>query len=148
MDLYFRKKAQMEGEKKPVVVDVKLEIEKKRALSPAPVRSTSIVVDRKVCYKNDLDDFKKQIKEDFNNEIANIILKQDELGKKIQDLVSTVETLDKSFESTKMEKLKDALNGSIRECSDNLRTIATEIVQHLDEINSLKSRVDTVEAVL
>ncbi len=62
-----------------------------------------------------------------------------------KDVNSKIADLKKSFESVKTESLKNAVQETINSFNENLKSIASKLVNHLDEINSLKSRVAEIE---
>ena len=149
-DLYFRKKQQLSNSvEKSVVADASIEIEKKRANSPAPHRGSSVVsTDKKVVYKQDLDLFK-----------INVMQRIDDLGEKINqsvqeniskanDIKEHVDGIVKSLESSKNESLKNVLSEAVKQTNNNLHKITDELVSHLDQLNELKSRVVNIEDIL
>jgi archaellum component FlaC len=157
MDLYFKKKdALNSGQQNIAIADVKTELEKtqrSRSISPKIVsRNASIITDRKVVYKNDLEDHKKSLKDDIETHITNEIncctSKILELDKRFEDLKTSVENLGKTFESCKTESLKNALNECVRKFNENIANVSTEMITHLDKINSLDSRMVEIESIL
>lgn len=141
MDLYFQKKNQMQSNnQKPQVADVKVEIEKKRTASPSPApapRTDPSLPAKKIVYHHDLVDLKNKLD----------ALTTD-VNKKHDEMKTNLDNLSKSIDSSKVENLKTALNDSVKQMNTNIQSISGELVSHLDSINTLTSKVGTIESML
>lgn len=149
MDLYFKKKEQMNSSNRSInVVDANIEIEKKRAQSPVPQRNLQVSCDKKVAYKNDIDELK-----------SNHLAKYDELNRKLDqlqlnlesknnELKKSIEDVRKNIESSKVENLKNTLNETIRQQNNNIEKISDELIRHLDNINGLKADMVDIKNML
>ena len=159
---YNSRKEQLTGTPKVNVGDVEIEIQKVRSSTPKPVSriqkeevvvpALSSVQQKKIVYKHELEDIKskidlvesthKEFKDNFNQVL-------DEHKKSLSDLVDVkMDENKKAIESLKIENLKNALNDSIAKMNEQLKAIASQLVNHGDAVNELKSRMADVEAIL
>lgn len=138
-DIYFKKKEQMKSPARQNVVDATVELEKKRSASPIVLgreRSVGACV-QKVCYKHEL--------ESVRNEVSAV---QKDIEALVNDLKAQVDKLNKQFESVKYENLKNQLNDSVSKQNENIKNITAELVNMMDKINAVDSKVASIEEVL
>ena len=145
MDLYFKKKEQLNAPINKIVADATIEIEKKRALSPAPRSSSVIRMDKKVMYKTDLDDIKAKlnVQSDSLNKQVNSL--NADMNSQFAEIQKIVNSLSKNIESTKIETLKDSLNNAVKQQNDNMHKFSDELILHLNRLNELESRLLIIE---
>lgn len=150
MDLYFKKKEQLNLSQKVAISDVSVEIEKKRSGSPVPqVRSSSIVAnDKKVVYKGELEDHKNIIvskQEEINSRLLQLEQLHENLSNEIK---KNIDEIKRNMENSKVDNLKNTLNEAIKQQNNNIDKISDELIKHLDNINSLKSDVEQIKDIL
>jgi len=141
-ELYFKKKEQLNATTaKVTVANFPVEIEKKRNRSNSPsarVLSVLPAEKGKIAYKKDIEDLKKEI--DTKQEV----LTQD-IKDKLENVKQQLENMRKSAECTKNERLKQIVDECVDQTNQNVHSISSEMVKHLDDINVLKSKVADME---
>lgn len=146
--IYENRKGQLQTDIKPVIGDIKVEIEKVRSSTPKKERSASIEPKKKIAYKCDVDELKiklDNIQENFKTleiKFKNIV---DETKKELEQQIEKQKNI---FESVKSENLKNAVNDAVKSFNENIKNIANEMVNHLDSITELKTRVQDIESVM
>jgi len=146
---YFAKKNVRRGTPNNIVVpDASQEIEKKRASSPVPRAGTgavSISEGKKVVFKGDLDQVKLKLiaKCDEMNEKMDKVL--NECKEQINEMKQNVENAVKGMESRKNESLKQVLEEAVKQSSKNVHALTDEMVNQMDQINELRSRLDEID---
>jgi len=154
---YNSRKEQLAGNQKVNVGSFDIEIQKVRAKSPKPTqRSVSEkredeprIVLRKVAYKCDLEEIKEKMSV---IELSCLSVEQsfkkvlEESKKELSSLVETrIEENRKQIEGLKVETLKNMLNDSVSKMNEQLKNIASQLVNNTDTVNELKSRVTELE---
>lgn len=142
-ELYFRRKEQLSNSvQKSNVVDANIELQKKRASSPIPQRSNSVVPsEKKLAYKHDLEDLKKKI-DAVHNEISMAVASHKaDTNAQIMDLSHKVESINKSMEATKYESLKNDMKQSLDKMNTSVRSVCDEMINMQDKVNVLSSKV-------
>lgn len=131
--LYSVKREQMTvGNNRMAVSNANVELEKARSNSPAPNRNNSKF--EKVAHAKDIEKLQKL----FETLESNITVMYDNLKNDLK----------LQIDNTKNEALKVALNDAVRSFNESVKSLSTEMVNHLDEINTLKSKVCNIEEVL
>lgn len=150
---YFEKKSQLGNNVKPSdVVSVGNVMEQKRSSSPVVPRSVAglDLSNKKIIFKSDLEDLKVDHASkhaEILNRYAEISRNVDTLKNSFDSLQKQVEAINKVLDVSKLDVLKTNLNDAVSKMNDNLANVATQLVTHLDQINSLESRVSTIEGV-
>jgi tetrahydromethanopterin S-methyltransferase subunit G len=149
-DLYFGKKNQLQGGVKPVVVDVEESLNKIRSGSPKPVQRvlTAHTTDKKILYKEDLNQFKKvsdESHEDLKKIVNDFIIQNNDSKNDINKILDELKT---SVKNVNVENLKNNLNLSVSQQNKNIEGIAQRIISIEDELNKTNSRLIEIENLL
>lgn len=164
--VYNTRKEQLAGSKNVAVSSIDTEMSRVRGKSPKPLqrleRSTTnekqdeISKDvkecrevKKVAYKSDLEEIKNKVSS-FESVYASFEqtikqLTEDNKNELLDLFNSKLDENKKQIESLKVESLKNVLNDSIAKMNEQLKRVSEELVNNLDAINELKSRIQTVE---
>lgn len=156
--LYNLKREALSGSQKQNVSNINVEIEKVRSQSPVPLKreckdgEKGERLVKKMAFKSDIDELKQKFdKVEYNLKSIQTDIKfnLEDTKKEMQNLVNdTLGEQKKYFDTLKIENLKNALNNSIKEINENLKNIASQLVNHLDSINELKIRVQDLEEMI
>ena len=157
MDLYLKRKEQMQNSVGPSVVDANNEIAKKRSSSPV-IANRSLNTNGtnlKIAYKGDIEDIKKDIQKDLQFTKNDLINVKSDLDNKISEVLNkscemsaVIEKLNKSFDRVKNEQLKKPLSDAIEKQNENIKNLASELVSQLDKINVLQSQMFEIQEML
>lgn len=137
MDTYFKKKEQLSVTTPKSHIDV---VDTKRASTPTVV-STTNVVGKKIAYKSDVEAKHADLKSQLDNH-------KSELDAKHADLKKQVDALKASVDTSKVDAVKSTLNDSITKTNESLSHVGNALVEHLNEINVLKSKVSNIESCM
>jgi len=151
--LYNFKRETLAGPKKQNVTNITTEIEKVRSQSPvvnpAVAKSTS---NKKIAFKNDIDELNLKISSAENSLKTlqtNIKYNLDDTKNDISNMVNEIISDQKKYFNTlKVENLKETLDESIKNINNSLKNVAKQLVDHLDAINEIKSRLTSLEDML
>ena len=149
---YNSRKEKLTGSPKVYVEN--FENEMKRASTPKPVSRSAEDAQpqpqqsqpvRKLAYKHDLEDLKKQIEPSQNvnrlfEEKVREILDTQELS-----LSSKIDDNKKLIDSLKVENLKNVLNDSINKMNEQLKNIAVQLISNNDKVGELRARLEEME---
>lgn len=155
MDLYFSKKQQLEQCVTPssnvLQVETKQSLESKRSQSPMPQRSVVPDSKGKITYKADLDavkdDLMKKINELLSQQLAHTNTLTD-LSAKLENIVSQLSALQKLVDVSKVDVLRQNINDTVAKINASLTNVQDHITSHLDKINTIDSRLSTIESVM
>lgn len=153
IESYLKRKDQMTngGTPRQNVVDVGVELQK-RSATPTPVSRNPVdVSNKKVIYKNDLENVKNELSNkhlELANKHGEILANVCEFKGQIDSLNKAVDSLNKTLDISKLDVLKANLNDSINKTNANLNSIADSLVNHLDKLNALDSRISAIESIL
>lgn len=149
--LYNFKRETLSGPKKQNLTNINVEIEKARSQSPLPPQCKTIS-NKKIAFKNDIDDLNLKISniESSVKSIQSAVQynlndTKTEITNMVNEIISDQK---KYFNTLKIENLKDTLDDSITKINTSLKNIAKQLIDHLDALNDLKSRVSTLEDML
>lgn len=139
--LYTAKKESLSSAVKNRVVDVSNEMERARSSSPKPVERVPIErTNNKIAYKCELEELKILI----NASLESIKKNSDD----VSSVKNSILELDSSIKKSNSENLKLVVNDAVKGFNENLKKVATEMIGHMDAINELKSRVESIESML
>ena len=157
MDLYSKKREQLNCSNKICVNDDASRVieSRKRSMSPVarvggPAGGGAACGEplRKVAYVSDVDKIKNDVATQQDAIMVRVLNMFNEMTARVDELKATIESVNKNIEVSRVEILKEALNSSIKQQNSNLEKLSDELITHLDKINELTSRVATVESVL
>jgi methyl-accepting chemotaxis protein len=149
--LYQAKKMNLFSSSRTQVNDVENALERARSSSPKPREACDL--EKKECEKR---------KVAYKHELSSVVDTLNDVQKKLNDLSSNLENqksellnykqcidnLESSLKKNNSEQLKTVVNDAVRGFNENTKKVASEMVSHLDSINELKSRVETIENML
>jgi len=139
--LYMSKKENLSSAVKTRVVDVSNEMERARSSSPKPTERIPIErTNNKIAYKCELEELKLLISASLES-----------IKKNSDDVLSIKNSmleLESSIKKSNTENLKTVVNDAVKGFNENLKKVATEMIGHMDAINELKSRVESIENML
>jgi uncharacterized protein YcbK (DUF882 family) len=149
-DLYFSKKNQYAGPVKALVVDVEDSLNKIRSGSPKPAPRTNTLsnIDKKVLYKEDLNQFKKvseESHEELKKMVNEFIIQNNDSKNDINKILDDLKT---SVKNVNVENLKNNLNMSVSQQNKNIEGIASRIISIEDELNKTNIRLIEIENLL
>ena len=149
---YNSRKEKLTGS--PKVYIENFENEMKRASTPKPVarvaestekREETVQPLRKLAFKHDLEELKKQIEfsQDnnrmFEEKVKEILDKQEFL------FASKIDENKKLIDGLKVENLKNVLNESINKMNEQLKNIAVQLIANNDSVGVLHARLEEIE---
>lgn len=150
--LYNSRKEKLTGS--PRVYVENFETEMKRSSTPKPAPRVSEDVEtttpasapaRKLAYKHDLEDIKKQIEfsqevnRSFEEKVKEILDKQESI------FASKIDDNKKLIDGLKVENLKNVLNDSISQMNLQLKNIAAQLISNNDSLGELRARLEDIE---
>lgn len=149
-DLYFQKKIQLNNTiKKDEIVNIGLEIEKKRSCSPLPTsRPLECPTTKKIVYKQDLEDLKNDLSLSTRDKFDSIVSQIDSLRVALDNLNKSVDSINKILDVSKLDSLKSNFNDAITKMNANVNNLADQIVSQLTKSNELESRIVQIETLL
>lgn len=149
---YNSRKEKLTGSPRVYVENV--ENEMKRSSTPKPVSRVAEDTEkkdeqaqqvRKLAYKHDLEDIKKQIEfsqelnRSFEDKVKEILDKQESL------FSSKIDDNKKLIDGLKVENLKNVLNDSINKMNEQLKNIASQLISNNDSVGELRARLEDIE---
>jgi len=152
--LYNFRKEQLSGSQKINVANVDIEIQKVRSQSPKPQvkNSNDNVENKKIAYKHELEEIKNKVNlidissKTLEQTLNNVI---EQHKKEVLSVVdSKLEDNKKQMENLKVENLKNVLNDSIQKMNEQLKNIASQLVNNTDVVNELKIRIEDIEKLI
>ena len=151
-ELYNRRKTLMSDSlPKMQVTDSVSQMEKSRACSPvppAPRRSVGPLLEgKKLLYTVDLESFKLEISSRLSVMESRVQSTLDASNQQKDAMTQKISEALQKMENSKAENLKNILNEAVKQSNSNVKNISDELVSHIDKINELKSRVESIESV-
>jgi len=148
-ELYNRRKTLMSDSlPKMQVTDSVSQMEKSRACSPVPRRPVGPLLEgKKLLYTVDLESFKLEISSRLSVMESRVQSTLDASNQQKDAMTQKISEALQKMENSKAENLKNILNEAVKQSNSNVKNISDELVSHIDKINELKSRVESIESV-
>lgn len=146
---YLKKKNQLQEIQTSHVIDVEStrsrSATRTQSIEPAPRSSTGESSSKKILFKSEFDEHKKAMVEDHNSKLSDL---KSSIASQCNDMKNNIDSLQTRFDSTKVEKLKDVLNDTVRNVNDNIQRISDELASILAELQNVSNRVKSIEEMI